>query len=94
MYLDAAFSFDLRVWGVLPGAAVLLSLLGMVELLKSSWSRSLGSVDSREMPVPKVESVGEGDEEKVERPSLYAGNTLKGAEIGGGSKSRDDAVYY
>lgn len=41
MYLDTAFSFDLRVWGVLPDAAVLPPLLGMVELLKSSWSRSL-----------------------------------------------------
>lgn len=41
MYLDTAFSFDLRVWGVLPDAAVLPPLLGMVELHKSSWSRSL-----------------------------------------------------
>lgn len=41
MCLDTAFLFDLCVWGVLPDEAVILSLLGMVELLKSSWSRSL-----------------------------------------------------
>lgn len=44
------------------------------------------------MPVPKVESVGEGDENELERPSLYAVWSL--VMRGGGSKSRDDSVYH
>lgn len=33
MYLDTAFSFDLRVWGVLPDAAVLPPLLAQKQLV-------------------------------------------------------------
>lgn len=47
------------------------------------------------MPVPKVESVGEGDENELERPSLYSVWSLVMRKSGGGgSKSRDDAVYH